>query len=67
MTTTQSDVLEGGLREALRRLKIGERRGYRLAAKGAFPFAIRIGGNYVVPRKAFERFLEGRATGYERQ
>ena len=53
------DVLEGGLREAARRLFCGERAMYRAAKKGELPFVAKIGGRYVVPRLAFERFLRG--------
>jgi excisionase family DNA binding protein len=54
-----ADALPGGLREAGRRLGIGERRCYRLAHQGKLPFVIRLGGRFVVPRLAFERFLQG--------
>ncbi len=56
------DVLPGGIREAARRLGIGERKAYRIAERNGYPFnkfAVRIGNVYVVPRRAFERFLDG--------
>ncbi len=61
-TVPAGDVLEGGVREASLRLGIGQRKGYRLAAAGAYPFSafcVRIGHTYVVPRTAFAAFLAG--------
>lgn len=53
------EVLQGGPREMFRRLGIGESRGYRALQRGEFPFVRKIGAAYVVPVKAFERFLNG--------
>ena len=61
----KADVLPGGIREAAKRLGIGERKAYRIAERGGYPFckfATRIGNVYVVPRRAFERFLDGELT-----
>lgn len=58
-TLVDLDVLPGGARESFRRLNISERKGYRLAAQGAFPFMVRVGNTWIVPRRAFERFLAG--------
>ena len=61
-TPVGGDALPGGIREAAKRLGIGERKAYRMAERGEYPFsvfALRIGGVYVVPRHAFERFLRG--------
>lgn len=52
------DVLSGGVRAAARRLGMGERAGYRAAARGDFP-AIRVGGRWIVPLAAWHRFLMG--------
>ena len=59
------DVLPGGIREAAKRLGIGERKAYRLAEKGAYPFSLfsyKAGSTYICPRAAFERFLRGELT-----
>jgi excisionase family DNA binding protein len=53
------DVLGGGIREASRRLGVSARKGYRLAAEGHWPFAIRCGQRYLIPRAAFELYLRG--------
>jgi hypothetical protein len=58
-TEKRSGVLAGGLRQALKIAGISPARGYRLAAEGKLPFAIRCGGTYIVPRAAFERWLAG--------
>lgn len=59
MNPVELDVLPGGIREAARRLGRGQRAIYKMAARGELPFAIRLGGRYVVPRVAFEKFLAG--------
>ena len=59
------DVLPGGIREAAKRLGIGERKAYRMAERGQYPFcriAVRVCNVYIVPRAAFERFLRGEMT-----
>lgn len=58
----RADVLPGGVREAAKRLGIGERKAYRLLERGEYPFSVfacRVGSTYIVPRAAFERFLNG--------
>ena len=60
-----ADVLPGGIREAARRLGVGERKAYRMAERGEYPFSAftcRVGSIYLVPRAAFERFLRGELT-----
>ena len=59
MSARQLDVLEGGIREAARRLGIGERTAYRAAERGELP-AVRIGNVWIIPLRAWERFLEQR-------
>lgn len=57
-----ADVLVGGIREAARRLGIAERKAYRMAERGEYPFSaftVRCGSVYVVPKVAFARFLSG--------
>ncbi len=49
--------------EAARYLGIGRQTAYDLAARGELPGALRLGGRWVVSRKALEEWLEGRA-GY---
>lgn len=55
--TSDRDVLEGGLREAAKRLGKGDRWVYRHAHE--LPFVVRIGAHYIVPRAAFLKFLDG--------
>jgi hypothetical protein len=64
-TPRRGDVLPGGLRAAARRLGIAPRKAYRLAEKGEYPFALfcyRAGSIWVVPSRAFARFLNGEFT-----
>ena len=63
MTTQQLDVLPGGVREMFRRLGIAQRTGYKALLRGDFPFVRRIGGMYIVPTRAFEKYLEGQDPG----
>lgn len=58
MTSVELDVLAGGLREVARRLNWSERKTYLAAERGELPFLVKIGGHYVVPRRAFEKWCE---------
>ena len=58
MSSDELDVLPGGIREAAARLDVAPRGLYEAAKRGDLPFVCRINSRYVVPRRAFERFLE---------
>lgn len=57
----RQDVLEGGMRELADRLGIGLRQAYREANNGNLPVT-KLGGRYVIPKEAYERFLRGEWT-----
>jgi len=52
------DVLPGGVREVAQRLGLAERTAYAKARGGELPFVVRVGRRYIVPRRAFEAWLE---------
>jgi len=61
-TPRGGEILPGGIREAAKRLGIGERKAYRMAERDEYPFSefcVRVGFTYIVPRVAFARFLSG--------
>ena len=47
--------------EAAKHLGIGRQTAYDLSARGELPGALRLGGRWVVSRKALKAWLEGRA------
>lgn len=51
-------VLSGGVRQMANILEISERSAYRGVASGQLP-GIKVGGRWLVPEVAFQRFLEG--------
>lgn len=51
-------VLRGGVRQMAIILGISERSAYRGVASGQLP-GVRVGGRWLVPEAAFQRFLDG--------
>lgn len=59
------DILPGGVREVAQRLGLAERTAYAKARGGELPFVVRVGRRYIVPRRAFEMWLETAGRGAE--